>query len=56
MSTGGDATVTFWKYDLSTKKFDDAPVKFQEKSRPGAQIICSSFSPGICLVLGLTIG
>ncbi|KAL9968709.1 hypothetical protein ACROYT_G020827 [Oculina patagonica] len=46
MSTGGDGTVCFWKWDLATLTFDSKPIRFIEKSRPGTQMVCSSFSPG----------
>ncbi|XP_073258237.1 PH-interacting protein-like [Porites lutea] len=46
VSTGGDGTVCFWKWDLSTLKFEPKPIRFIEKSRPGTQMVCSSFSPG----------
>eukprot|EP00795_Rhopilema_esculentum_P017794 gene17794-9472_t len=46
MSTGGDGTVCFWKWDIKGNSFESTPVKFNEKSRPGAQMLCSSFSPG----------
>lgn len=46
VSTGGDGTVCFWKWDLGTLTFDLKPIRFIEKSRPGTQMVCSSFSPG----------
>lgn len=46
VSTGGDGTVCFWKWDLATLTFDSKPIRFIEKSRPGTQMVCSSFSPG----------
>lgn len=46
VSTGGDGTVCFWKWDLATLKFESKPIRFIEKSRPGTQMVCSSFSPG----------
>ncbi|KAK2154938.1 hypothetical protein LSH36_253g03021 [Paralvinella palmiformis] len=45
-STGGDGGVCFWKWQVDSNKFDNKPVKFVEKSRAGAQMLCSSFSPG----------
>lgn len=46
MSTGGDSCVCFWYWNVTTNKFEAKPVKFIEKSRAGAQMLCSSFSPG----------
>ncbi|XP_043913211.1 bromodomain and WD repeat-containing protein 3 [Protopterus annectens] len=45
-STGADGTICFWQWEMDTMKFNDRPLKFTERSRPGMQIICSSFSPG----------
>uniref|UniRef100_A0A8C5WYV0 Bromodomain and WD repeat domain containing 3 n=1 Tax=Laticauda laticaudata TaxID=8630 RepID=A0A8C5WYV0_LATLA len=45
-STGADGTICFWQWHLNTMKFKDRPVKFTERSRPGVQISCSSFSSG----------
>uniref|UniRef100_A0A803SPR0 Bromo domain-containing protein n=1 Tax=Anolis carolinensis TaxID=28377 RepID=A0A803SPR0_ANOCA len=45
-STGADGTICFWQWHLNTMKFKDRPVKFAERSRPGVQISCSSFSSG----------
>uniref|UniRef100_A0A673GN11 Bromodomain and WD repeat-containing protein 3-like n=1 Tax=Sinocyclocheilus rhinocerous TaxID=307959 RepID=A0A673GN11_9TELE len=46
VSTGTDATVCFWQWDVNNNCFSDRPHKFTEKPRPGVQTICSSFSPG----------
>uniref|UniRef100_A0A5F9CX58 Bromodomain and WD repeat domain containing 3 n=1 Tax=Oryctolagus cuniculus TaxID=9986 RepID=A0A5F9CX58_RABIT len=46
-STGADGTICFWQWHVKTMKFRDRPVKFTERSRPGVQISCSSFSSGI---------
>ncbi|EDO38859.1 predicted protein, partial [Nematostella vectensis] len=46
MSTGGDGTVCFWKFNPANYLFDPKPLRFIEKSRPGTQMVCSSFSPG----------
>ncbi|XP_073673576.1 bromodomain and WD repeat-containing protein 3 [Garra rufa] len=46
VSTGTDATVCFWQWDVNNNAFSDRPHKFTEKPRPGVQTICSSFSPG----------
>ncbi|KAF5906074.1 bromodomain and WD repeat-containing protein 3-like isoform X1 [Clarias magur] len=46
VSTGTDATVCFWQWDVNNTNFNDRPVKFTERSRPGVQMVCSSFSPG----------
>ncbi|XP_038141769.1 bromodomain and WD repeat-containing protein 3 isoform X1 [Cyprinodon tularosa] len=46
LSTGTDATVCFWQWDVDNINFSDRPHKFTERPRPGVQTICSSFSPG----------
>uniref|UniRef100_A0A8C2DLQ5 Bromodomain and WD repeat domain containing 3 n=1 Tax=Cyprinus carpio TaxID=7962 RepID=A0A8C2DLQ5_CYPCA len=45
-TTGADGMVCFWQWNSLSMKFDDLPVKFMERSRPGVQISCSSFSSG----------
>ncbi|XP_053743867.1 PH-interacting protein isoform X1 [Synchiropus splendidus] len=45
-STGADGTICFWQWDAHTLKFGQRPSKFPERSRPGVQMICSSFSAG----------
>ncbi|XP_069068681.1 bromodomain and WD repeat-containing protein 3 isoform X2 [Pleurodeles waltl] len=45
-STGADGTICFWQWHADTMKFKDHPYKFAERSRPGVQISCSSFSSG----------
>uniref|UniRef100_A0A8C9TS44 Bromodomain and WD repeat domain containing 3 n=1 Tax=Scleropages formosus TaxID=113540 RepID=A0A8C9TS44_SCLFO len=45
-STGADGAVCFWQWDSLTMKFNERPVKFTERARPGMQISCSSFSSG----------
>ncbi|KAM6992732.1 PH-interacting protein isoform 2-T2 [Tautogolabrus adspersus] len=45
-STGADGTICFWQWDARTLKFGQRPTKFTERSRPGVQMICSSFSAG----------
>ncbi|XP_072296250.1 PH-interacting protein [Eucyclogobius newberryi] len=45
-STGADGTVCFWQWDSRSLKFGQRPSKFTERSRPGVQMICSSFSAG----------
>uniref|UniRef100_A0A669DRE7 Bromodomain and WD repeat domain containing 3 n=1 Tax=Oreochromis niloticus TaxID=8128 RepID=A0A669DRE7_ORENI len=45
-STGADGMVCFWKWHSLTMKFNDQPVKFMERSRPGVQVSTSSFSSG----------
>ncbi|XP_052810053.1 PH-interacting protein-like isoform X2 [Mya arenaria] len=45
-STGGDACVCFWEWTANDNVFNARPVKYVEKSRAGAQVLCSSFSPG----------
>ncbi|XP_074535944.1 PH-interacting protein isoform X2 [Halichoeres trimaculatus] len=46
LSTGTDATVCFWQWDVHNNNFSDRPHKFTERPRPGVQTVCSSFSPG----------
>ncbi|KAF6718804.1 Bromodomain and WD repeat-containing protein 1 [Oryzias melastigma] len=46
LSTGTDATVCFWQWDVDNINFSDRPHKFTERPRPGVQTVCSSFSPG----------
>ncbi|KAI4883177.1 hypothetical protein NFI96_033131, partial [Prochilodus magdalenae] len=49
VSTGTDATVCFWQWDVNNTSFRyvrDRPQKFTERPRPGVQMVCSSFSPG----------
>ncbi|XP_037124161.1 bromodomain and WD repeat-containing protein 3 isoform X2 [Syngnathus acus] len=55
LSTGTDATVCFWQWDVNNIDFSDRPHKFIERPRPGVQTVCSSFSPGgIFLATGST--
>ncbi|XP_065816441.1 bromodomain and WD repeat-containing protein 3 isoform X3 [Labrus bergylta] len=55
LSTGTDATVCFWQWDVNNINFTDRPHKFIERPRPGVQTVCSSFSPGgIFLATGST--
>ncbi|XP_056665183.1 bromodomain and WD repeat-containing protein 3 isoform X3 [Monodelphis domestica] len=54
-STGADGTICFWQWHVNTLKFKDRPLKFTERSRPGVQISCSSFSSGgMFIVTGST--
>ncbi|KAF6036259.1 BRWD3 [Bugula neritina] len=46
VSTSEDATVCFWHYEKSTNCFAQRPLKFVERSRTGARMLCSSFSQG----------
>uniref|UniRef100_UPI00358F1ABD PH-interacting protein-like n=1 Tax=Myxine glutinosa TaxID=7769 RepID=UPI00358F1ABD len=45
-SSSEDGSVCFWQWDVSTLKFNEWPIKFTERPRPGVQILCSSFSSG----------
>ncbi|XP_053242705.1 bromodomain and WD repeat-containing protein 1 isoform X4 [Podarcis raffonei] len=45
-STGVDGTICFWQWDTMSMKFNNRPLKFTEKPRPGVQMLCSSFSVG----------
>ncbi|XP_030007985.1 bromodomain and WD repeat-containing protein 1 isoform X2 [Sphaeramia orbicularis] len=42
LSTGTDATVCFWQWDVNNINFSDRPHKFTERPRPGIQTVCSS--------------
>ncbi|XP_068918656.1 bromodomain and WD repeat-containing protein 3 isoform X5 [Petaurus breviceps papuanus] len=54
-STGADGTICFWQWHVNTLKFKERPLKFTERSRPGVQISCSSFSSGgMFIVTGST--
>ncbi|KAK3780024.1 hypothetical protein RRG08_029717 [Elysia crispata] len=46
VSTGNDGCVCFWHWNINTNEFGLKPIKFIERSRAGAQMLCSSFSPG----------
>ncbi|XP_013385977.1 bromodomain and WD repeat-containing protein 3 [Lingula anatina] len=46
VSTGADGNVCFWSWNVQTNVFNLKPAKFTERSRAGAQMLCSSFSPG----------
>ncbi|KAM8904009.1 bromodomain and WD repeat-containing protein 3 [Spinachia spinachia] len=46
LSTGTDAMVCFWQWDVNNINFSDRPNKFIERPRPGVQTVCSSFSSG----------
>uniref|UniRef100_A0A8C2X5J6 Bromodomain and WD repeat domain containing 1 n=1 Tax=Cyclopterus lumpus TaxID=8103 RepID=A0A8C2X5J6_CYCLU len=39
LSTGTDATVCFWQWDVNNFNFSDRPHKFTERPRPGVQTI-----------------
>lgn len=45
-SSGNDGIICFWSWNVNTLSFNTKPKKFIEKSRPGAQILCISFSTG----------
>ena len=45
-SSGNDGAICFWSWDSKTLVFNPKPKKFIEKSRPGAQMLCISFSSG----------
>ncbi|KAK7108775.1 PH-interacting protein-like [Littorina saxatilis] len=46
MSSGSDGCVCFWLWNASTNTFNPKPKKFVERSHAGAQMLCTSFSPG----------
>ncbi|CAF0813240.1 unnamed protein product [Adineta ricciae] len=45
-SVGSEGSICFWKYHVGETEFESRPIKFVEKSRAGAQMLCLSFSPG----------
>lgn len=45
VSTSNDGSVVFWQYDLDKFSFKKHR-RYQERTRPGGQIVCCSFSPG----------
>ncbi|XP_025097468.1 PH-interacting protein-like isoform X2 [Pomacea canaliculata] len=46
LSAGADGCVCFWMWNVVTNLFNPRPLKFVERSHAGAQMLCSSFSPG----------
>ncbi|XP_076307639.1 PH-interacting protein-like [Tachypleus tridentatus] len=56
ISTGNDGCVCFWQWNTNaTNVFNPKPIKFTERNRAGAQMICSSFSSGgVFLATGST--
>ncbi|RWS23747.1 bromodomain and WD repeat-containing protein 3-like protein, partial [Leptotrombidium deliense] len=46
VSTASDGCVCFWKWDAHTNVFEPKAVKFNERTKPSVQLICSSFSGG----------
>lgn len=55
ISTGNDGCVCFWQWNVKTNEFNPKPLKFTDRNRAGAQMICSSFSSGgIFLATGST--
>ncbi|XP_013777626.1 PH-interacting protein-like [Limulus polyphemus] len=56
ISTGNDGCVCFWQWNTNTTNvFNPKPLKFTERNRAGAQMICSSFSSGgVFLATGST--
>lgn len=45
-SSGNDGLICFWQWSSQTLQFNPKPKKFIEKSRPGSQMLCLSFSAG----------
>ncbi|KAJ8027105.1 Bromodomain and WD repeat-containing protein 3 [Holothuria leucospilota] len=45
-TTGADGCICFWQWDSETSVFNQRPVKMQERSKAGAQMLCLSFSAG----------
>ncbi|XP_035213977.1 PH-interacting protein-like isoform X2 [Stegodyphus dumicola] len=46
ISTGNDGCICFWQWKPKNNAFNPKPLKFTERNKAGAQMICSSFSPG----------
>ncbi|KAF8777958.1 PH-interacting protein like [Argiope bruennichi] len=46
ISTGNDGCVCFWHWNHKTNAFNPKPLKFTERNKANAQMICSSFSSG----------
>ncbi|CAL1275181.1 unnamed protein product [Larinioides sclopetarius] len=46
ISTGNDGCVCFWRWNHKTNAFNPKPLKFTERNKANAQMICSSFSSG----------
>ncbi|CAF0748059.1 unnamed protein product [Brachionus calyciflorus] len=45
-SSGSDGVICFWYWNSETLEFCAKPRRFIEKSRPGGQMLCLSFSSG----------
>lgn len=55
VSTANDGSVCFWSWNTVTYDFQPKPLKLIEKTKQGAQLICSSFSSGgVFLAVGST--
>ncbi|GFT51026.1 PH-interacting protein, partial [Nephila pilipes] len=46
ISTGNDGCVCFWHWNPKNNIFNQKPLKFTERNKANAQMICSSFSSG----------
>ncbi|XP_065316123.1 PH-interacting protein-like isoform X2 [Gordionus sp. m RMFG-2023] len=46
VSSGNDGNVCIWTYSCKQQEFDPIPIKFIERTKPGNQMLCSSFSSG----------
>ena len=46
VTTSKDGSICFWKVNVTTNCIDPKPLKFIERPKPGAHIVCSSFSTG----------
>ncbi|GFU01926.1 bromodomain and WD repeat-containing protein 1 [Trichonephila clavipes] len=46
ISTGNDGCVCFWHWNPKNNLFNQKPLKFTERNKANAQMICSSFSSG----------
>ncbi|XP_022081938.1 PH-interacting protein-like isoform X2 [Acanthaster planci] len=45
-TTGSDGTLCIWTWNANSQVFNNRPIRFQERSRAGSQMLCLSFSPG----------
>lgn len=46
VSTSNDGSVCFWKWNVKTYEFNPTPIKYNERVKQSAHLICFSFSAG----------
>nr|XP_042900539.1 bromodomain and WD repeat-containing protein 3 [Parasteatoda tepidariorum] len=46
ISTGNDGCVCFWQWNPKNNTFNPKPLKFTERNKPNAQMLCTAFSKG----------